>query len=424
MRSNFFFAGVTNGSDVLVFVLMAMAGRWLGADDFGTFSFAQALAAVGMSLMGFGLDPLVVRELSRDTTQGSRYLFVMLWWKLPVGCICAIILSLVGHYILHMPPMHLAVLACISGAMLLRLLAIGLRVTLRPLGRYDLEAYCTATEQALLLLLGGTALVLGYGLVGLALAFLVARAIGLAVSVAVVTRRIPLRWMPDIQLFLNLQRMAIPIGLSVFLSNTYAQSDTFLIKAFSDYEQVGLYNVALKIYMGMLILPSVISSVLLPRLSQTFQQSKSAHNRLVLVGVGISILVAVPISIAGIVFAEPMIVLVFGDGYAPSATAMKILFASFVVGMQVAFIQIFLIAVRRQSVLLVTSSSALVLRFGLGFFLIQTWGIEGAAIAMALSQVFIFVGGWIYLIRSHFQVRSLNEFKLRASEAFAARIPA
>jgi O-antigen/teichoic acid export membrane protein len=90
------------------------------------------------------------------------------------------------------------------------------------------------------------ALALGYGLIGLAVAFCIARGLGVAVGLALVTRFFPLAWVPDLALAARLQRMAIPIGLSFLLTNTYAHVDTFLLKAFADYAQIGLYNVPLR----------------------------------------------------------------------------------------------------------------------------------------------------------------------------------
>ena len=46
LATNTFYSAVTNFSDILLFALMIMAARSLGATDFGAFSFALSLATV------------------------------------------------------------------------------------------------------------------------------------------------------------------------------------------------------------------------------------------------------------------------------------------------------------------------------------------------------------------------------------------
>jgi O-antigen/teichoic acid export membrane protein len=418
MKRSFFFAAVTNASDVLVFALMAIAARWLGTEDFGVFSYAQAVAVVALTAMGFGLDPLIVRELSKNPSKGPHYLFVMLSWKLPVGAACVASLYLVGRHLLDMASTHLLVLILLGVSTFFRQLASGFRVMLRPLERYNLEAYGALVEKALLLLLGLAVLSAGEGLVGLAVAFVVARLIALAVSLKLVTRYIALAWLPDLPLAATLQRMALPIGLSVLLTNTYAQIDTFLLKALTDdYHQIGLYNVPLKVFMALAIVPAIVSAVLLPRLSSTLLGRKYEHNRLVLAGIAISFVASLPVAVTGILLAEPLIVLVFGEAYAASAGVMQILSASLLISAQLWFMQTLLIAVDRQSVLLRTSLAALALRFVLGLLLIPRWGIEGAAAGVAISQLVVCAGGWSYLLKRHFRARSPADFARRMREA-------
>jgi O-antigen/teichoic acid export membrane protein len=417
VKRSLFFAAIANASDMLVFVLMVLAARWLGAEDFGTFSYAQALAVVGLTLMGFGLDPLIIRELSKDASQGSRYLFAMLCWKLPVGCICVLLLYLAGRHLLGMSPDHVLVLTLMGVSTFLRQLAAGFRSMLRPLQRQDLEALGAMLEKTALLSLGAAALALGYGLIGLAVAFCIARGLGVAVGLALVTRFFPLAWVPDLALAARLQRMAIPIGLSFLLTNTYAHVDTFLLKAFADYAQIGLYNVPLKVFMALTMLPAVVSDVLLPRLSATLHGPKSGHNRLILLGIIISFLAVLPVAVGGVLFAETFIVLVFGEAYAASTGVMQILSASLLISSQLWFMQTLLIAVDRQSVLLRTSLAALALRLVLGLLLIPVWGIEGAAAGVAISQLVVCIGGWGYLLKKHFRARSPADLVRRMREA-------
>src|SRR6185436_17689519 len=76
------YATITAGSNVLLLVLLAIAGRWLTAEDYGRFSYALALATIVETVMDVGLVQVTVRAVARDRGGAGRLLRQVLGLKL------------------------------------------------------------------------------------------------------------------------------------------------------------------------------------------------------------------------------------------------------------------------------------------------------------------------------------------------------
>lgn len=99
LKRNTFYSGVTNFSDVLLFTLMILAGRYLGANDFGIFAFAQSIAILFLTFSNFGLNTLAIRDVARDRELATRYMGNILLWKGVLSLIAFLSLVLTIFYI-------------------------------------------------------------------------------------------------------------------------------------------------------------------------------------------------------------------------------------------------------------------------------------------------------------------------------------
>jgi O-antigen/teichoic acid export membrane protein len=175
LKENTIYAGVTNLSDILLFVLMILAGRFLGAKDFGTFTFAQSLAIVFLTFSNFGLNVLAIRDVARDKGLAERYLGNILSWKIILSLIALISLALTAKYLSKSNQNIITVIVLMGIAVMIRFFTMSGRSFLQAFERFDMEALVTFTEQSVLLGLGSFVLFSGYGIIGLACAFIIAR---------------------------------------------------------------------------------------------------------------------------------------------------------------------------------------------------------------------------------------------------------
>lgn len=228
----------------------------------------------------------------------------------------------------------------------------------------------------------------------------------------------PFRREFDARFILRLQKQAIPIGISLIVTNAYLHVDTLILTALAGFAEVGWYNAALKVYMAMMIFPAIVANVLLPRLSRSFVgDSKREHNRMLVLGVGGILIISLPMAAVGALGAPWFMPLVFGPDFEASVQPMQVLFLATVVSFQVWLARTILVAVDRLKAMIWLALAGLVIRVVLDLTLIPRLGVTGAAIAAGISELAMLIGVWGYLIAYHFRVRTPGDVveRLRAT---------
>src|SRR5512140_1844773 len=174
MIANAGYASVSAGSAGLLLVLLIVAGHLLSASDYGRFSFALALTTIVETIMDIGLGHVTVRAVARDRASAGPLFRHVLGLKLVWVGIGLALLAIVAPILRSDPQVvWLCYLMGISSAVRSYLLTA--RGLLQGLDRFDVEAVIVVADRVLLLIVGTAALVAGYGLFGLAIAFVVSR---------------------------------------------------------------------------------------------------------------------------------------------------------------------------------------------------------------------------------------------------------
>lgn len=392
------FSGLTNLSNLLVVGVMLVAARMLGSDDFGALAYAQSLAIILMMPVNFGLDFLVVRQISRQKDLAPRYLFNHMIWAGGIAVVLMLLLSAATFTIFDMDGRLQLVVILTAATWALRILAMSLQAYFRPFDRYDRESMVALAGQAVYLVMGLGVLVLGLGLVPLVVALLVARLIGFLISLIAAERYIGMSYVSEPGLMFKVQKQAFSIGLSLALISIYLQIDILILEAELSLQDVGVYGAALKVYMALFMLPGIVTSVLLPRLSTSFAEGDRQRHRRLAWG-GSALLFAISVPMVGIgVFAAPwMMELAFGSEYAEGGPVLQLLFVAAAVSFQVSYARNLLIAIDRQGAMIWLTLLGLVVRAGLVYLMIQWWGITGAAVAVLISESAMLVAAWVYL---------------------------
>jgi len=409
LKRDFFFSGLTNFSDFFLFLLLILAGRKLGATDFGAFAFAQSVAIIFLTFSNFGLNTLAIRDIAQDNSVAEKYLSNILSWKIILSTVSYILMIISVLYFWDKSKQIVTVVIILGLASAVRFFSMTGRAVLSGFQRFDLESRAVVMEQGFLLLIGGIFLLLGKGILYLAAAFLIARAFGCLYIFLLIKKLTSFSVEFDFGFIYELQKKAIPLGLAILVTTAYIQVNTIIIEHFLSFREVGLYNAAFKIYSGLFLIPSIISSILFPRLANSFLVSKHEHNKLIVKGILSLFVVSVPIFIIGFLFSDNIMVMVFGYDYMSSATTMKILFGVLVVTFQIWLLRIILVSVDKKIILLNINIIGLAALTGFDCLFIPKYGIKGAAIALGCSEVLVFLGIWICLFRGHFRLTSIED---------------
>jgi O-antigen/teichoic acid export membrane protein len=401
MFRNMAYASVSAASAALLLVLFIVAGRTLGDAEFGKFSFALALGTIFETLMDFGLHQVTIRAVARDRSQATALLQHTLGIKL-VWTMGALLALITTATILRSEWDVRFACYLLGGSLVLRSYMLTIRGVLQGLERFGWDSAVVVADRAILLVMGVAVLMAGGGLRGLAIAFVAARGLALALSAWMTHEHLGglgLRF--DRAIWRQLQTTALPLGFFLVVLNLYSYVDGVMLGVMRGDVETGFYTAAYRVYEGMSYAPSVIAAVLSPRLSALFVNDRAHHRRLALAGVAGSLALAGLIGAVAYQLATPLMTWLFSEDFAPAATPFRILCLGLGFVFTIWVLHAIAISVNRERLLLTTGIIGLVVNVALNLYLIPHQGASGAALATVagegISLVVLVIGLWAHL---------------------------
>jgi len=182
-----------------------------------------------------------------------------------------------------------------------------------------------------------------------------------------------------------------PIGAANIVQRVLFNFDLILIGFIATTSDAGVYAAAAKLLFVLIVAVETALSAVLPKLSKLWQDDRSIFNMAVRRYLKILLFCLLPLPIIGLLFAEPVIQLVYSGQYISSVPIFKILSLAYPILSLVLFLGTVLVASDRQkSWFVVTVAGAIVAIIAL-ILLIPALGVIGAAWAMLISYVVSFL---------------------------------
>lgn len=392
---------IVAGSEILCkifeFIFVLYSARLLGAEGFGLLSFALAFTGLFSFLTDMGLTPYAIREIAKDKKTAQRQLGEILGLKTTLNITVLAAIILLGLS-LGYPPLAITMLALVGVSMVAESLRYGFDTVFQS--HEELE-YTAASRIINCIVLLASAIFLasqGFGVLGFAAAYILARGAAMTYSFIVVSCNY---FTPIISFNLPewgpILKIAWPFGLTLFLTNIFHWIDQVMIQYYWGNASVGVYGAAYKLILALHFLPMAFNQAYYPVLSRTFgtksywETGRQFMQRLGLVGVLATVFV--------FLFAGQLIQVFFGTEYAAAAGVMRILVWSFLLVTLSSPIHRMLDAANQQKQVFKAILAGVVLNIILNLALIPTHGIKAAAYTTVASEIiFLILPAW-YLIK-------------------------
>ena len=373
----------------LSFVVWVHLARTLTTDGVGVLTYGTALLAYFLLIVALGFDAVTVREIARDRGRAEDLVPTVLGLRLTLLAGAAAV-YLVLVWVLPQTPSDRAVLLVLGGLLVVRAVQLDwVYQGLEEMGTIAIRDVAASAIAA-----GGAfAFVRGPDDVLPAAAALVAGPLLSNASLLVAyARRYGLSWPRfDRSAWLAVLLPALPLVASAFVSEIYYSLDKVMLEGLRTTAEVGLYGVAYKVFALAIAPMGVLYGAFFPAIAATLgsperMRSVSEVYARLQFGVGCAV------TAAGVVFADALVVAVFGTEYAEAGGALRLLFlnagvvyASMVYGVP-------LMAWNRQGAYFRAVAAGGVANVALNVALIRPFGIEGAALATLLSEAVVLVG--------------------------------
>lgn len=370
------------------YVVMA---RQLGENGFGDFTFALAVVLL-IVLAGFGTDYAVMREVARDPARIDRLFWNTTAIKVLFGTIGIALVVAIGFLGGYGGEVR-ATIAILGIATLIQVLARTVYATFRGLEDMAPIAISLVVQRYWTAAAGITVLVLGGGLVAAAIVYLSGSVLGLAYIWIRLHRK---GVVPSVQISLAEARGLIwdslPLAIGATFVAVLARLDTVILSLLKDNTAVGIYGAAYRIFDSTTFLTFVFGTAVYPALAQLSPVTKPTVGDAYETSLKAVVAGLLPLALTFILFAKPLIVLVYGSGFAAAATPMRILGACaclwgiFTISMYV------LAAQDRQRPVAWIMGLGVVVNGALNLALIPSYSEDGAAAAMTSSMILLAAG--------------------------------
>ncbi len=306
---------------VFVYVIIA---RSLGVEEFGVFSFAASISLVALTVIDMGQNKHAGRLVARHGADITHVYLRMVLNKLVMGVLFALTTAAIMTALDMSRQAMLATLLLIGWATVLNSLE-SMRAILKALDRMATDSIINSLESCGRLVAVVVAALLGADVVGFGLAFLLEAMVASLVAFVIISRQLPLvpsagEWVRS-RSFL---RASAAIGLVSVVTVGFYRIDQVFVLPLAGETASGLYGAAARVAFTGIVAAMLVNHAAFPRLAAAFDDAveyrKQLLSALMLAGTA-----AAGVAVMLLVFAGPIITLLYGSSYADAVVLLRIL---------------------------------------------------------------------------------------------------
>ncbi len=388
------------GSLVITIWLMP---RYFTESELGGYFVAIALTNLIAILTELGLQNPLIREMTLHLEQTRHYLGNALIVRGILSIIAYGIMIISGIFLY--PPIIVKMIVFLGLAEIVNSLAQLYRCVFRAHEEMKYEAFTVIAERGAFLIIGGGAILRGYGLVPVCQVMLAASCINLVLSVGLTRFRFTqLRFQPSREIVNVLMRQALPFAIGNLFNLLYFRVDAIMLSKLST-EGVDAntwYGLAYTIVNAFTILPGAfMMGAMFPVLSRAWEREKGRFPGAYSLSMRWMVLSGFPLAV-GLSILSPEITAVLFPTYTLNevvkiSTALQWLsWAGGLIFLTTAVLAVLRATDKRRAFSVLMGTTAL-LNICLNLYLIPRFSHTGAAIAMVISEAFLLIFGIGYI---------------------------
>lgn len=391
---NTFWLGLAEGvSRVATFILFIYVARILGATEYGKFSFALAIISLGSILPGFVSADIVTREFAQEREKEKEFSSIFSL-KILLGLVTIFLLMFISFFVSQDIVIR-KVIWILSVYWIFNSLMETFYAFFRARQRMEYESFFKVFDALLTASLGLFVIFKLPSIENLSYAYLAEGFILLAILLLFFhfkIYRLRLSWNGAI--WKKILSFSWPMALTGVVAGIYSQIDVVMMGSFNQLTQTGWYNAAFRITRLALVPMALVSQSFYPVLSRFFTEQRE--------GLGenwqktwnhqmkIMTILAIPLTVGGIVLAPKIIDFFYGQSYASSILAFQLLMVmTGIIFLYESFRQTLIISHLQRKIFWVVLSGAAI-NIVLNFILIPKFSLYGAALATVVTNIVIF----------------------------------
>lgn len=385
--------------------IIIYAARILGAQEWGAFNYVLSIAAFLTIFTDFGVNAVLTRESVKKPELQEKYFSTTFFIKFLVSVLVFVL------FIFLFPLVAPYITSSVDDLSLVKILVpiiafVVLFDSFRDFGtslarvkeKMEIESFVQIITNTLILAAGFVALYYLPGARSLAIAYAIGTGVG-AVFAFVPFRHYFKNFFSNFtpSLIKKILLSSWPFGLMSLMGAIMLNTDSIMIAWLKNIEQVGFYSAGQRIAQFLYVVPALVAAAFFPQIARASEEKEKFKN-LLEKSVSALWLLAIPLSIGGVLLSKEIIQLLYGDSYLSGTTAFFIMNLTYLPIFLSASLGNALFALHREKELL---KYVLLAAFGNFFFnllFIPTLGIAGSALSTLINQI-LSTGYLIYILK-------------------------
>lgn len=386
------------------FLFAAFYLRVLGPADAGSYANAIAVAGWFEIISNFGLNTLVIREVSQNRSRASEFLLNTIVLRLLTTILAAapivLYLWLVGLGDNPLGAEAIAAILLLMAGMVFSGAGQSFTGLFYAYETAETPAAIATVTTIMKVGLGVVALLLGYGFVGLAGVSIAVNTVTLLILGLAAFRRFSLRgpWLLAFDLQRRMLVESFPLMLNHLFATIFFFVDVPLMRQINGEEAVGWYNSAYKWVNALNVIPSFFTFALFPVISRQIKNDLGEARRTFRMSIKLMVLLSLPIAAVTTLLAPLLIGVLGGAEYLPDgALALQIVIWSIPVGWINSVTNYVLIALGQERVQIRAFFVGVAFNVIANLIFLPMFSYRAAAVTTILSEVVLLVIFNVYL---------------------------
>ncbi len=371
---------------ILGFFYIIYSARYLGAEDFGTLSFAIAFTGIFGVFMDLGLSTFTTREVSKDKKLAGKFLGNTIL----IRAILSLFIFLVIVIFVNMfsyPPVVKNIIYIITLSTVFAVAADIFNSIFQSYEKMEFRAIGQILNNSFLLAGALIAIIFKLDIIWFAFAYLIANLFFFIYSALICIKKFVL---PKIEIDFYFWKWALlkslPISFAILFSIIVFRIDTVILSLIKGNIAVGYYNASYKLIEALMAVPIVFSTAVYPVFSKLHVYSKDSLSFSYHKSFKYLLILGLPIAAGSVALSDQIILLVYGTGFIQSSTALKILIWVIPIIYLTYIFRILLISINKQKLLLIILSICMIFNITANILLIPYFSYLGSSIVTVLTE--------------------------------------
>lgn len=374
-------------SKLLKMAIVIYAARVLGAENWGIFSYTITFAAFFMMFSDIGLSPILTREVAKNPEKREQFISTAFFIKIILLLSSLMLIIAVAPFIIKFEQSKSLLIFVIFIFLFDALQDFGFSLN-RALEKMEKEALIKITNNLFTAFFGFVLLKISPSIYSLAYAYIIGSMAGFFLVCWALKSYIK-------NLLTNFTKNLIkpiiwtawPFALLGLFGAITLNIDTIMIGWWKNASDIGFYSAAQKPIQFFYIISNIFAAAIFPTLSKFAQQNTGKFKQLLEKSLISIFLLAVPLTLGGIILSGNIILLLFGGAYNSSIDIFKILMLTILITLPAAILNGAILAYDKQKKFINFMVLGTIANVLLNYLLIPIYGVMGAAVATVISQL-------------------------------------